>query len=130
MAGGEKKRVEKNQKVRKRKPSSRGKHGSMRVDDGNALVHSIRYTLTVAGFASVIVAIWWLFYGAFWINAQIRYVPVLGWLSPILVWLAVFSPLEAVVIYAKFFYKDKDKKKKEAWHPGKSAFDATVEASM
>ena len=129
MTGGEEKIVEENQKVHKRK-RSKPPVRAMRSHDGNAFVHSIKYTLTVAGFASIIFAVWWLFWGAFWINAQVRYIPVLGWLSPILVWLSVFSPLEAVVIYVKFFYKGKDKKKKDSWHPKKSAFDATVEANM
>lgn len=119
--------MEENKKVRKRKPSGNSKHGPMRDVHGHGCKVFLKAVLSAGGIASVFVVVWWVFWGAFWINSIVRLHPVLGWLSPILVWISVFSPTLAVVIYVKFFYKDKDKKK-GGWHPGKSAFDATVEA--
>jgi len=67
--------------------------------------------------ASAIVGAWWLIVGAVWVISLEPRLWIIGWF-------ALFAPLEAVVIYAKFFYKEND----EDYTPKKSAFDATVEA--
>ena len=86
-----------------------------------------RWVWVPTGVALIITAYWWLFVGALWFNAQTGI-----W---IVVWFAVFAPLETVVIIAKILQfrekrSKKEKKEKKSWVPSKSAFDATVEANM
>jgi len=91
-------------------------------------IHDYRIIFEPALYASIIFAAWWVFWGAFWINSMVRQIPVIGWLSAIFVWVAFFASTLAVLIYAK--YKEHKDKRKESWHPSKSAFEATVEAQL